>query len=315
MKTDGLRVLFMGTPDFAVPTLKAIIDIGCTVVGVVSQPDRPRGRGRQLQPTPVAQCAREHELTLYQWERLNQESFETLSALQPDVSVVIAYGKILPQRYLDLPKHGCFNVHASLLPALRGAAPIQWSVIRGHAQAGVTIMRMDAGMDTGDIGLQVAVDIDPMETSGALHDRLAPIGAQAMADALRRLCDGSLTFTPQDHEHATMAPRLAKRDGLIDWSRSAQKIHDHVRGMSPWPGAYVAHAKGPIKILGTRIHQNHGQPGIIIDINPDGPVIGCGEMSVVITRIQRPGRRPVSGADFVRGTDLKVGHALGESIS
>ena len=314
MTPDGLRVLFMGTPDFAVPTLQAIIGLGCTVVGVVSQPDRPRGRGRQLQHTPVAQCARDHDLPLYQWARLNQESYDTLSALKPDVAVVIAYGKILPQRYLDLPRHGCFNVHASLLPALRGAAPIQWSVIRGHAQAGVTIMRMDAGMDTGDIGLQVAVDIGPMETSGELHDRLAPIGAKALADALTQLCDGQLEFVEQDHTQATMAPRLSKRDGAIDWDRRAQDVHDHVRGMSPWPGAYVDHHQGPIKIHGTRLHSEDGEPGTVVALTQEGPAVACGQGSVIITRIQRPGRRAVSGADFLLGSSLKVGQSLSESI-
>ncbi|MEE2788126.1 MAG: methionyl-tRNA formyltransferase [Myxococcota bacterium] len=310
MALDGLRVLFMGTPDFAVPTLAGIVDAGCDVVGVVSQPDRPKGRGRQVSATPVAHFARARGLPVYQWPRLNQSSYETVRQLEPDVTVVIAYGKILPQRYLDLPKFGCLNVHASLLPRLRGAAPIQWAVIRGHRQTGITIMRMDAGMDTGDIGVQLETDIGPHETAGELHDRLASLGATALVQALDLLVAARLEFRGQRHDAATMAPRLSKSDGLLDWTQSAQVIHDHVRGMSPWPGAYVPGPDGAWKIHEVRVRDVSGEPGDVVQITDDGPVVGCGTGSVLVTRLQRPGRRPVAGADFLRGTQVDIGCPL-----
>ena len=310
MQLQDLRVVFMGTPDFAVPTLAGIVSAGCHVVGVVSQPDRPKGRGRQVTPTPVAQFAREHGLDVYQWPRLNQTSYDVLRDLKPDVAVVIAYGKILPQRYLELPKFGCLNVHASLLPLLRGAAPIQWAVIRGHHRTGVTIMQMDAGMDTGDIGIQVETDIGPDETSGALHDRLAPLGADALVKALTALVAGQLSFRAQNHMSATMAPRLTKGDGLLDWTRSAESIHNHVRGMSPWPGAYIKSPEGAWKIHAVQVYDMSGEPGQVIDITDQGPVVACGSRAVLITRLQRPGRRAVGGADFLRGTQVVVGEAL-----
>ncbi len=300
----------MGTPDFAVPTLQHIIELGCQVVGVVSQPNRRKGRGRQLVKTPVAQCAENHGLPIFQWPRLNNDSFATLSAMRPDVAVVVAYGKILPQRYLTLPGHGCLNVHASVLPALRGAAPIQWAVIRGCQEAGVSIMRLDEGMDTGDVALIRTLDVGPNETSGELHDRLSQLGAEALRDALTQLVTGTLQFHPQDHSRATHAPRLEKRDGLIDWSQPAQTIHDHVRGMSPWPGAFMETALGPLKFHGTVVVPGTGQAGQIIGLDPLGPSVACGEQAVRILRIQRPGKRVVSGADYARGLGLRVGDPI-----
>ncbi|MCA9561578.1 MAG: methionyl-tRNA formyltransferase, partial [Myxococcales bacterium] len=264
MTPADLRVVFMGTPDFAVPGLEALVEAGCQVVGVVSQPDRPKGRGRKVQRTPVAACADRHGLPVFQWPRLNDTSFATLRDLRPDLCVVVAYGKILPRRYLELPPHGCLNVHASLLPALRGAAPIQWAVIRGHQRTGISIMRMDAGMDTGDVALTVPTTISRDETAGELHDRLAPLGAQALGRALEALCAGALTFTPQDHGAATLAPMLTKEDGRLDWSWPAQQVHDRVRGTSPWPGAFVERADGPRKIHRTRLAEGGGPPGTVI---------------------------------------------------
>lgn len=309
-----LKVLFMGTPDFAVPTLEAVIALGCQVVGVVSQPARRKGRGRKIEQTPVGACAETHGLTLFQWPRLNNASFKALSALEPDLCVVVAYGKILPQRYLDLPKFGCFNGHASLLPALRGAAPIQWSVIRGHAEAGATIMQMDAGMDTGDMSLMVRTPIGPNETAGGLHDRLSPLTAEAMADAITRLCAGTLEFTPQDHSQATMAPMLSKADGAIDFSQAAQAIHDRVRGMHPWPGAWVIRGDEVWKIKGTRICADATPaatvPGTVIEHAEDGPVVACGDGAVVLTVLQRPGKRAQDGGEFMRGTPMPIGTVI-----
>ncbi len=310
MSPTDLRVLFMGTPDFAVPTLEAILDLGCQVVGVVSQPNRKSGRGQKVELTPVAACAARHELPVYQWSKLNNESYEALSSLNADIAIVVAYGKILPQRYLDLPQHGCLNVHASLLPQLRGAAPIQWSIIQGHERAGVTIMRLDAGMDTGDTALMDSIEIGDNETAGELHDRLSPLGAKLLRGALERLCAGDLSFTAQAHDEATHARMLNKKDGVINWNRPVQAVHNHIRGMSPWPGAYIPSSKGPIKIHQTRITDGEGEAGEIISIDKVGPTVACKTGALQILRIQRPGKRPVTGAEYARGLDLKVGDRL-----
>ena len=307
MTPQALRVVFMGTPDFAVPSLEALYAVGCQVVGVVSQPDRPKGRGRKVLRTPVAACADAHGTPVYQWPRLRNLSFDTLSALRPDLMVVAAYGRILPRRYLELPPHGCLNVHASLLPALRGAAPIQWAVVRGHAEAGISIMRMDVGMDTGDVGLVRALAVGPDETSGALHDRLAALGATCTAEAIAALCAGTLRFTPQDHARATMAPMLSKADGRVDWTLPARALHDRVRGLSPWPGCFVEQPGGPLKIHRTRVAEGAGEPGVVIAHDADGPRIACGEGALTLLSVQRPGKNPVTGAEHLRAVELPIG--------
>jgi len=307
---SSLRVVFMGTPDFAVPTLEAIYALGCQVVGVVSQPDRPKGRGRRLQHTPVAACARRHGTPLFQWPRLNNESYRTLTDLAPDVAVVVAYGKILPARYLNLPAHGCLNVHASILPSLRGAAPIQWSVINGDSETGVAVMYMDEGMDTGDVALMHRTPIGPDETAGELHDRLCLLGAETLGEALQHLVAGTLPRTSQRHDLATYAPRLTKTLGAIDWGHDAQTIHNLIRGVSPWPGAYIKRADGPLKIHRSRIADGEGLPGTVLQHDVDGPRVACGRGALTLTRLQRPGKRPVDGDDFLRGGGLTVGMVL-----
>lgn len=313
MTPADLRVVFMGTPDFAVPALEVLFDLGCDVRAVVSQPDRPQGRGRKVIRTPVAACADRHGVPVHQWPRLRNISYDTLAALEPDLCVVAAYGKILPKRYLELPRHGCVNVHASLLPALRGAAPIQWAVVRGHAEAGVAIMRMDEGMDTGDVALMRATAIGPDETAGELHDRLAVLGAEALREAIGQLCAGTLTYTVQDHAHATLAPKLEKTDGRLDFTAPAKAVHDRVRGLSPWPGAYIERAEGPLKIHRTRLADGDGAPGTVIAHDADGPRVACGEGAVTILRLQRPGRRAISGADYLNGAPAPVGGSLEET--
>ena len=332
LRPGNLRVVFMGTPDFAVPTLASVVDLGCQVVGVVSQPDRPKGRGQQLERTPVAAFADWHGLPVHQWARLNNDSYAALADLKPDLCVVVAYGKILPQRYLDLPRFGCLNGHASLLPGLRGAAPIQWSVIRGHRETGTSIMRMEAGMDTGPVALMRRTPIAPDETAGALHDRLAAITAEAMAEAIERLCAGRLVFEPQDHAGATLAPMLQKADGRIDFAWTAQAVHDRVRGTSPWPGAFVDTAEGPLKILASRVAEPASEadepgtvspvpgtvcpePGTVIAHDPDGPRVACGGGgAITLLQLQRAGRRVCPGADFLRGVPQPVGTRFGASL-
>ena len=318
MSPSELKVVFMGTPDFAASSLDGLVALECQISAVVSQPDRPKGRGRTLQRTAVAACADRHGIPVHQWPRLNDQSYGVLRDLSPDLIVVVAYGKILPRRYLELPRFGCFNVHGSILPGLRGAAPIQWAVIRGHAETGVSIMRLDEGMDTGDVCHRVKTPIGPDETAGDLHDRLAVLGAEALGQAIVSLCAGTIEFEAQNHEAATVAPRLAKADGKIDWASSAQEIHDRVRGMSPWPGAFVEQVDGPLKIHQTRVIalDTEGQdvePGSVIAHGADGPVVACGSPSqaVVLCGLQRPGRRAVTGAEFLRGNSLPLGTRLG----
>ncbi len=306
----GVRTVFMGTPDFAVPTLARLIALGADVCAVVSQPDRPKGRGRKLARTPVAACADAHGLPVHQWPRLNNDSYATLQALAPELCVVVAYGKILPQRYLDLPTHGCLNGHASLLPALRGAAPIQWAVIRGHAQAGTCVMRMAAGMDTGPVALRLSTPVGPDETAGELYARLSDLTADAFEQALPGILAGTATFEPQDHGAATLAPMLKKTDGLLDFSWPAQQVHDRVRGTAPWPGAWLPQPEGPLKVHRTRLAEGDGAPGTIIAHDPDGPRIACGDGAVTLIELQRPGRSRVSGADFLRGAALPIGKTL-----
>ena len=302
-----LRVLFMGTPDFAVPTLEKIYDLGCDVCGVFTQPTRPRGRGRKPEPPPVARLATAKGTPVFQWPRLTKRSYAAMCELDPDVCVVAAYGRILPRRYLVRPRFGCINVHASLLPRWRGAAPIQWAIVAGDRETGISVMRMDVGMDTGDMAQVAKTPIGPDETAGELHDRLATLGAQTLGSALERLCAGELRFTPQSDEGVTMAPMLQKADGRLDWSQSAGAIRNRVRGLSPWPGAYVDRADGPLKIRAVqRIDDGHlagPRPGVIVAHDPEGPRVSCGDGAVTILQAQRPGKRVVSGADLVRGWD------------
>jgi len=310
----ALRVVFMGTPEFAVPCLNAIIEAGHEVIGVVSQPSKPVGRGQLERPPPVAEAGLARGLPVYQWPRLSDESYGVLSALAPDVCVVVAYGKILPQRYLDLPAHGCLNVHASLLPRWRGAAPIQWSVIEGDTRTGVCIMRMEAGLDTGPVARSVVTAIGPDETAGALHDRLSILGADALAETLADVEAGRVRFEAQPEGGVSYAARLEKTHGRLDWTETAGRLHDRVRGTSPWPGAYVERAEGPLKILESRAcpeNKPEAAPGTIVAHESDGPRIACGAGSLVLTRLQRAGRKAVGGGDFLRGApDLPVGARL-----
>jgi len=314
------RVLFMGTPDFAVPALRALAAADVELVGVVSQPDRPKGRGKKLARTPVAAVADELGLPVFQWARLNQESYDTLSALEPELSVVIAYGKILPRRYLALPRWGCINLHGSLLPAYRGAAPIQWSVISGERETGVSVMRLDEGMDTGPVALTRSIDIGADETSGQLYERLSALAAEALTEALSlwRRPEG-LDFVEQDHERASHAPMLKKEDGLLDWSRDAESLAALIRGVSPWPGAQVPFAEGSLKVHeGAAIAEGSlsdaeraAQPGELISLEGAGPVVRCAQGALRLLRVQRPNRGAVSGADFMRGyAPLKLGAPL-----
>lgn len=302
-----LRVVFMGTPDFAVPTLRAIA-AAHDVVRVVSQPDRPKGRGKKMVSPPVAVAARELGLDVRQPKSVRRGPFQQRMAdLAPDVAVVIAYGRILPKAVLDTPKHGCVNVHASLLPRWRGAAPIQWAIAAGDDQTGVCTQRMEEGLDTGPIYLSYPTPIDPRDTAATLHDRLAGLAATIAVDTLARLTD--TRPTPQDEDGAIHAPILSKADGQVDWTQPAIRIDQRIRGFTPWPGGFTARSDGQVlKLLETRPTTAKGPVGQVLSTDP--LVIGCGEGALELVRVQRAGRKPVSGPDFARGARLVAGGRL-----
>jgi methionyl-tRNA formyltransferase len=303
----------MGTPDFALQTLQGLIDAGCNLVGVYTQPDRPKGRGKQMAAPPVKELARQHGIPVYQPQKLRQpEVVAELEALAPDLIVVVAYGQILPKSVLDIPKHGCINVHASLLPRYRGAAPINKAIIDGETETGITTMYMDVGLDTGDMLVKKALTIGAEETAGELHNRLALLGREAMEETLRQLCAGTLQREVQDDDQSSYAPMMKKEDGRIDWSRSALEVHNQVRGLDPWPGAYTS-LDGELLKLARTTPQNHADasPGTVISADKDGVRIACGSGSLLVRELQLAGRKRLGAADFLRGCPLEPGTCLG----
>lgn len=304
------RVVFMGTPDFAVPSLQALIDGGYDVVGVVTQPDREKGRGKKVQAPPVKELALAQGLLVAQPERIRGKAFRGwLAERAPELVVVTAYGKILPQSVLDAPRYGCLNVHASLLPKYRGAAPIQWALIEGERETGVSIMRMDAGMDTGDVIAMRALAIEEGDTAGSLHDKLARLGAELLREILPGWLEGSRTAVPQDHEGATMAPMLTRAHGALDWSGSAQSINDRIRGVTPWPGARAVFAGRELKLFPGRVldePSGAAQPGEIVRADST-LVVATGAGLLELLEIQLEGRRRMRVDEFLRGFALQVG--------
>ena len=312
MKAQQLRTVFMGTPGFALDTLHGLIDIGLDLVGVYTQPDRPKGRGKKLAAPPIKELAQQQGIPVFQPARLRApEVVAELQALAPDLIVVVAYGQILPQAVLDIPRFGCINVHASLLPKYRGAAPINKAVVDGETETGVTTMQMDVGLDTGDMLVKKTLTIGPDETAGELHDRLAKVGREAMDETIVRLLDGSLVAEKQDDALTCYAPMMKKEDGLLDWSRSATEIHNQVRGLAPWPGAYTFLDGATLKIAGTVLSAGTGEPGVVLSADSSGVVIACGEGAVSIAELQLPGKKRLAAADFLRGQPLPIGSRLG----
>jgi methionyl-tRNA formyltransferase len=312
MQPKDLRTVFMGTPDFALQTLQGLIDAGCNMVGVYTQPDRPKGRGKQLAAPPVKELAQQYDIPVYQPLKLRQpEAVAELEALAPDLIVVVAYGQILPKSVLEIPAHGCINVHASLLPKYRGAAPINKAIIDGETETGITTMYMDVGLDTGDMLIKRSLSIGPEETAGELHDRLASLGRATMDETLRQLCAGSLQREVQDDAQSTYASMMKKEDGRIDWNRSAQEIHNHVRGLDPWPGAYTALNGELLKLARTCPQELDGdKPGSVISADKDGVLIACGSGALLIKELQLAGRKRLAAADFLRGCTLEPGTLL-----
>lgn len=307
-----IRTVFMGTPDFALSTLEGLLEAGVNLVGVYTQPDRPSGRGKKLTPPPVKVLAEARGIPVFQPQKLRApEVVEELRALAPDLLVVVAYGQILPKSVLEIPRYGCINVHASLLPRYRGAAPINKSVIDGETETGVTTMVMDVGLDTGDMLIKRSTPIDFEETAGQLHDRLALLGREAMDETLRQLCAGTLKAEKQDDSLTCYAPMMKKEDGRIDWSRSALEIHNQVRGLDPWPGAYTGLGGEVLKIARTLPERGQGgTPGTVISAGAEGVRVACGDGVLLVRELQLPGKKRLAAADFLRGCPLPGGTLL-----
>ncbi len=306
------RIVFFGTPEFAVPSLRALLNGGHHLVGVVCQPDKPAGRGQRLVAPPVKQLALEHAVPVLQPPKLREaEALAAVGELRPDLVVVAAYGKIFPPALLALPPQGCINVHASLLPKYRGAAPIQWAILRGETVTGITIMQMNEGMDTGDILLQRSIAIGDEETYGELQNRLAELGATTLVDALERLAHGELVARPQDDSAATNAPMIDKGDGRLDWRRPAVELARAVRAFNPRPCAFTTLDGAPLKIHRARAVDAHaGAPGTVTRADRV-IVVGCGDGALQLEELQLAGRKRLPAADFLRGVRLTVGAKLG----
>ncbi|MCK0162657.1 methionyl-tRNA formyltransferase [Marinobacter sp. S6332] len=299
-----MRLVFAGTPDFAATALSALLGTHHTLVGVYSQPDRPAGRGRKLQPSPVKQVALDNGIPVFQPESLKTpEAQQELANLQPDVMIVAAYGLILPEAVLAIPVHGCLNIHASLLPRWRGAAPIQRAIAAGDENTGITIMQMDKGLDTGDMLLKSATAIESNDTGGSLHDRLAQMGGQALLNALELLEKGKLQGEAQSDEQACYAHKLSKEEGHIDWTQSAQNIERLIRAFNPWPGTYTDLEQQRLRIHEATAtdEQSQNPPGTVIRREREGIDIACGTGTLRITRLQLPGFRAQSVNDLING--------------
>ena len=301
-----MRVVFMGTPDIAATCLKKIIADGFEVVGVYTQPDRPKGRGMKLFPSPVKEVAMEHDIPVYQPENFKApETVEQLRQLQPDVCAVVAYGQLLPQSVLDVPKRGCINIHASILPAYRGSAPYQWAVLDGLKETGVTAMYLCRKMDAGDIIDVSKTPIGPDETAGELLDRLAVLGADLLSKTLGRFAAGEVKATPQDEALVSYAPMLDKTMCPIDWTKTAQQVHDHVRGLHPWPVATTELGGKRFKVHATAIVEGSGEPGQILGLTKTGLRIACGEGAIEIRSLQAEGGKRMAAPDYFRGHPLE----------
>ncbi len=310
-----MRIVFAGTPEFAAEHLKALLASQHEIIAVYTQPDRPAGRGQKLMPSPVKQLAVDNGIPVLQPPTLrNAEAQAELAALAPDLMVVVAYGLILPQVVLDIPKHGCINSHASLLPRWRGAAPIQRAVQAGDAESGVTVMRMEAGLDTGPMLLKVSTPIGADDTGGSLHDRLAELGPPAVLQAIAGLDAGTLPGEVQDDALATYAHKLNKDEARIDWNRPAAELERLVRAFNPWPICHSSLAGEALKVLAANLAPGKGSPGEILSASKDGLVVACGEGALSLTRLQLPGGKALNFSDLFNSRREKFtpGTVLGQ---
>ena len=307
-----MRIVFMGTPDFAVPSLQALIDAGHDVCAVYTQPDKPQGRKQILTAPPVKTLALEHDIPVFQPNTLkNEDEQARLRELAPEVIIVVAYGKLLPKAVLDIPPHGCINVHGSLLPRWRGAAPIQWAVIAGDEMAGVTTMQMAEGLDTGDMLLTYETKVGEKETAGELFDRLAQSGAELLTQTLVKLDE--ITPRPQDDAQSCYAHMLDKQMAVIDWSKSAHEIDCLIRGLNPWPIALTTLSGERLKVFAAEKAAGNGEPGTVLEADPKkGLTVACGEGALKLTEIQMVGGKRMKATDFLRGHVIEVGTKLGD---
>ena len=311
-----MRVVFMGTPDFAVGTLEAVIEAGHEVVAVVTQPDKPKGRGGAMAMSAVKEAAIKHNLTVLQPQRARDEAFvEELASYQPEVIVVVAFGQLLPKSILDMPKYGCINVHASILPKYRGAAPIQYAVIDGCQYSGVTTMQMDEGLDTGDILLVEKVELDPKETGGSLFNKLSVVGAKLLVDTLKAKEEGTIVPVKQDDSQATHVRTISKSYGKLEFSKDAVEIERLIRGLNPWPSAYTSVSDKMLKIWDADVFDSiedcvDAQPGTVVKVDNHAFYVQCGKGLLKINEVQLEGKKRMNSADFLRGYQLSVGTTL-----
>ena len=312
-----MRIIFMGTPDFSVPTLEALVASEHEVAAVVTQPDKPKGRGKEIHMSPVKECALKHNIPVYQPVRARDEAFvEEMRTLKPDAMAVIAFGQILPKSLLDLPKYGCVNIHASLLPKYRGAAPIQWAVINGDEETGITTMMMDVEMDTGDMLEKTVVKLNPDETGGSLFDRLSLLGGDLILSTLSKLEKGEITPQPQDHAQATYVKKISKSMGDIDWTMDAVSIERLVRGLNPWPSAFTRWNGKMLKIWEAKVLpdlETKAPCGSVISASDEGLKIQTGNGVLCVTSLQLEGKKRMDTAAFLRGYQVESGFIMERS--
>ncbi|MDD4754014.1 MAG: methionyl-tRNA formyltransferase [Desulfitobacteriaceae bacterium] len=310
-----MRIIFMGSPDFAVPCLEEMFKSPHEVIAVVTQPDRPKGRGGKIRPTPVKVRAAGEGIPIYQPGKVNSPEFiQQMRELKPDLAIVVAFGQILKPDLLNIPPLGCINVHASLLPKYRGSAPIHWAIINGEKETGVTTMYLDPGMDTGDMILAEKVLIADDDTVGSLHDKLALAGAEILGETVQLIAQGKAPRAPQDHEDATYAPLLKREHEFIDWKKSAREVYDMVRGMNPWPGAYTTFNDKVLKIWESIIDDEDvtGVPGSVVQVvNGKGIKVQCRKGCLWLSKVQPEGSRPMGADAFARGHRVEAGMILG----
>ena len=306
-----VRLIYMGTPEFAVPPLLALIEAGHAVVAVVTQPDKPVGRKRLLSPPPVKEAALERGIPVLQPTSARSAAFhEEVRALAPEVVGYAAYGKILPQAFLDIPPHGCLNVHASFLPKYRGAAPIQWAIMNGETVTGVSIMRAEAGLDTGPVLLAEEESIRPDDTAGTLMERLSHLGARLLVEAMRRVEAGEASYTPQDDAAATHAPLLTAEVAAMDWTRTAETLRNQVRGLNPKPGAVTRFRDREVKVWQAERRDESGEAGTVLRVEDAGPAVAAGQGALLLTEVQPSGSRRMSGGEFARGQRVTAGEVF-----
>lgn len=308
-----MKILFMGTPDIASGCLQKLIDEKYDVIGVVTQPDKQVGRGKKIVFSPVKQVAIENNLSVYQPERAKEEGFvKEIKDLNPDVIVVVAYGQLLSKEFLAIPKYGCVNVHVSLLPKYRGAAPINWVIINGEEKTGVSTMFMDEGLDSGDVILQSEFKLDDEITAGELHDWMTLEGGKVLCETLNLIKEGKAPRTPQNHDEFSYAPIMDKKLGHIDFSKSAREIHNLVRGVNPWPSAYTNYTDKKIKVWKTKVldEKSSKEPGTILKVDKEGIRVSTNDKVILITEIQMPNKKRMEVKEFIKGNTLEVGTVL-----